>query len=77
MCDGAGPEEQDKMEREAIKCPADTRESRRRNVGNMGWGVCPGRYGGIWFGQNEPGSMSAMAASRLHAIWSLKRNPCG
>lgn len=58
-----------------MKCPACKGELRKRNAGNMELDVCLGGCGGIWFDQGELGRVSALAASSLHTIWALKRNP--
>jgi hypothetical protein len=58
-----------------MKCPACKGELRKKNAGNMELDVCLGGCGGIWFDQNELGRVSAMAATSLHSIWALKKNP--
>ena len=58
-----------------MKCPACKGELRKRNAGTMELDVCLGGCGGIWFDQNELGRVSAMAATSLHSIWALKKNP--
>ena len=58
-----------------MKCPACKSELRQKGAGGMTVDVCLGGCGGIWFDQGELSRVSALAASSLHTIWSLRRGP--